>query len=241
MKRALFLLSFLSLSSAFGSFDLPKNLNAKDREGVLGVLGFGSKSKVLSSPVPLGGSDGFEVGFSTEYIPVSDIAGLGSGSSEQGELNYHVLTFGKGIVHNVDTFFHFTPIPQSDGVFGYGAHVRWGFWEARRFPALMSFVIHGSGMNYGNVLSTRTTGLDLLMTVALEQAALYFGGGPVRTIGTFSGGTNGLTLEGNNQDADLSDLHTVFGLSMNFEKLSLTLEVDRVVQASYAARMSYRF
>lgn len=243
MKYVLFVSSlFCSLfANALEKFELPQDLNAKERKSVVQVLGYGTKSKILSSPVPLGGYEGFEIGISSEYIPLSDLKGLGSGQKDQKEVDLKIITVGKGIVHNIDTYLHFTPLVQNAGFFGYGGHVRWGFWESESLPVLSSFILHGSGVNYSNILSMRTTGADLLMTIALDQVALYFGGGVIRSIGTFAGGANGLTLEGNTQDADISDVHSVFGLSVNLNKLYITFEVDRVVQASYAVRLSYRF
>lgn len=240
VKRFAVLFLFLFPVCSWG-LSLPRNLSSSDRQQVLSALGFGSKAKILSSPVPLGGDEGVEIGLSNETILLSDLVGLGIGGTSDRETSYQVLTFGKGLVYNIDTFFHVTPLLRKDGIFGYGAHARWGFWEFESFPAVMSAVLHGSGMNYGNVLSTRTTGFDILTTIAIEDVALYFGGGKIRTIGTFSGGDNGLTREGNTKDEDLSDLHTVFGLSLSFQKLFLTLELDRVIQTSYAVRISYRY
>lgn len=220
---------------------LPKNLSRSDQKVALEILGFGSQAKLLSSPVPLGGKQGFEFGLSSEYIPVSDIGTLGSKSSTKGEFNFLNLSVGKGLPYNVDTFLQFTPIPQSDGAFGYGGHLRWGFLEFERFPAIMSFLVHGNGMNFSNVLATRTTGLDLVVTVAVDEASLYFGGGTMRSIGTFNGGTGGITASNETEEMDLSGAHAVFGLSFNFEKVFLALEVDRVVQSVYAGRLGYRF
>lgn len=235
-----FLLTF-AVSAASAAISLPKNLSESDRETMLQILGFGSQAKLLSSPVPLGGKQGFEVGLSSEYIPIEDLSGLGDKPDVKGEYNYLMLTFGKGLFYNLDTFFHLTPIPQSEGLFAYGAQLRWGFYEFQRFPGLFSMILHGSGANYANVLNTRTTGADLVMTVAIDEASLYFGTGIIRTVGTFAGGPEGITAEGTRQDADLSDVHTVFGLSLNFGPVFLALEVDRVTQSVYGGRLGYRF
>ncbi|MBX2987555.1 MAG: hypothetical protein KF802_06630 [Bdellovibrionaceae bacterium] len=243
MKHVLLLL-ILSVSvaarAASGDF-LPKNLTAGDRQKALEILGFGAQVKLLSSPVPLGGQQGFEVGLSSEYIPVEDIGGLGAKSSAQGEYNYLAINLGKGLAYNVDTFVQFTPIPQSEGSFGYGAQLRWGFFELPRFPAVLSLVIHGGGMNFSNLLSTRTTGADLVMTVAMDDIALYFGGGTARTIGTFAGGARGITAEGDSREEDMTGVHTVFGLAFNMEKLFVAFEVNRVAQSAYGGRIGYRF
>lgn len=220
---------------------MPKQLDQDERRSVLRVLGFGSRMKILSSPVPLGGHQGFEFGVSTEYIPIGDLAGVGDRPDVRGEHSTLNLTFGKGLHHNFDILFSFTPLPQTENVVSYGAQLRWGFHEFKRFPAILSLIWHGSGTNFANLLNTRTTGADLVMCVVMDDAALYFGGGPIRSIGSFVGGDQGMTIEKTTIDEDLSGIHTVFGFSLNFEKVSLTLEVDRVVQSAYGARIGYRF
>lgn len=238
MERFLFLILFFATTTATAAVDLPKKMNESDRRVLLGILGYGSQSKLLSSPVPLGGSQGFEVGVSSEYIPIEDLNGLGAKTDVRGELSYQMLTFGKGLPHNVDTFVQMTPYQRGNGVFAYGGHVRWGFHEFERFPALMSLVLHGSGANYDNQVDARTTGLDLIMTVAMEDASLFFGGGRIRTIGSFPGA---MTAEGTTADEDLSGTHMVFGLSLSFGRVFLALEVDRVEQSTYGGRLGLRF
>lgn len=221
---------------------LPKGLTANDRKAMLELLGFGAQSRILSSPVPLGGYQGFEMGLSSEYIPIDDIGTLGDKKTNaKGEFNVVELTLGKGLAYNVDTLFHVTPMPQNEGIFAFGGQLRWGFHEFQRFPAIMSFVFHGSGANFQNLLDTRTTGADFIVTVAMDGAAVYFGGGPIRTIGTFIGGASGINAEGDTIDEDLNGTHSVAGLSMNFGMMFLALEVDRVEQSTYGGRLGVRF
>lgn len=211
---------------------------------MLQLLGYGAQSKILSSPVPLGGYQGFEVGLSSEYIPIDDLGALGDkDTNAKGEFSFLSLTLGKGLAYNIDTFLHLTPMPQEEGVFAFGGQIRWGFHEFQRFPAIMSFVLHGAGANYANLLDTRTTGGDLIVTVAMDGAAVYFGGGPIRTIGTFVGGPAGqsFTAEGETRDEDLYGTHSVAGLSMNLGMTYLALEIDRVEQSTYGARVGCRF
>lgn len=242
LKRFILIIMLFSLPQmALAAFRLPKQLDSEDRKSVLRILGFGSQTKLLSSPVPLGGREGFEFGLSSEYIPIGDLAGLGDQPDVKGEHNILNLGFGKGLYHNVDVLFSFTPSPQSEQIFGYGAHLRWGFHEFSRFPAVLSLVMHGNGMNFANLLSTRTTGADVIMTVAMDESALFFGGGTIRTIGTFMGGADGITLDQKTAEEDMTGFHTVFGFSLRFERIELTLEVDRVVQSTYGARLGYRF
>lgn len=217
-------------------------MTSSDRQIALKILGFGSQAKMFSSPVPLGGSQGFEFGLSSEYILAEDVTKLGAKSANDvKEFNYFTLSMGKGLPHNVDTYAYFTPFPQDEGVSGFGGFVRWGFYEFLRFPAVMSLVLHGSGTNFQNLLNTRTTGSDLLLTVAMPEASLYFGGGPIRTIGSFTGGAFGITAEGTTVEEDLVDMHSVFGLSIQFSSLFVAFEVNRVAQSVYGAKIGFRF
>lgn len=225
----------------FAALSIPRNLNTEDRKAVLSVLGFGTSSKVLANPWPLGGDQGVEVGVRSEFISVESLAGLGSKTSTTGEYSYLTLSFTKGLYYNVDTEIFFTPLPQKEEMMVYGAQMRWAFWEAENFPSAASIILHGSGANFSNQLDTRTVGTDLVMTVSMQSAAIYFGGGIIRSVGTFLGGTNGIIDSGQVADEDVSDSHTVFGFSMGVGDLNLAFEVDRILQSSYSGKIGYRF
>ena len=226
---------------AFASSTLPANLNASDRATALGILGFGSASKLLSSPYPMGGYSGVELGFSSEYIPMADVATLGAKTNNRSDLNYFNLTVGKGLYYNIDLLVQFIPMPQDESVSGYGAQLRWGFFEASFMPATLSFVINGSSTNFNNVLGTETTGADLVGAVSMRDVSLFVGIGQARTFGTFIGGTGGVTDSGNSEGADVSSAHTVFGVSVKMSQVFLAMEVDRYVQSTYAGKLGVRF
>lgn len=97
---------------------------------------FGSASKVLDNPYPLGGYTGIEFGLASEFIPVEDLASLGSKTTDKGEYNYYTLTLGKGLYYNVDMHAYFTPFGQAEKMQSYGAQIRWGFYEASFFHYL---------------------------------------------------------------------------------------------------------
>lgn len=238
----IFLFSGLA-KQAQAALALPTALTREDRQIALKILGFGTQAKLFSSPVPLGGYEGFEFGLASEYLLTEDIAKIGSKTPGQAvkEFNYLTLSATKGLTYNLDTSVFFTPQPQSEGISSFGGHLRWGFYEFQNFPALFSLILHASGSNFSSLLNTRTSGADLVVTVAVSEASLYFGGGPIRTIGTFVGGTQGITSEGKTVDEDLSDLHTVFGLHVKLSSLFVAFEVNRVVQSSYGARLGWRF
>jgi hypothetical protein len=234
-----FIIAFSSL--AFASSVIPNNLSAADREAVLGILGFGSASKLLSSPYPMGGYSGVELSVSSEYIPMADVASLGAKSNSRGDLNYLNLTVGKGLYYNVDILVQFIPMPQDESLSGFGGQLRWGFYEANFMPATLSLVVHGASTNFYNVLSTETSGVDLIGSVNMRDVSLFFGAGQARSLGTFTGGTGGITDSGQTENTDESSTHTIFGISIKMSKLFLALEVDRYVQSTYAGKFGIRF
>lgn len=220
---------------------LPTELNAAEREMTLSILGFGAASKLLSSPYPLGGFDGVEIGMSSEFIPLSDLASLGSKTSTRADFNYFNLSFAKGLFHNVDILIHFIPIPQGESVSGFGGQLRWAFYETGFMPAALSLVVHGAGTNFSNLLDAVTTGADLVGSVNMRDVSLFFGAGMARSVGSFVGGTGGITDTGNTEAEDVYSLHTVFGISIKMSNVFLALEVDRYVQSTYAGKMGIRF
>lgn len=242
MSRIFILLLILHTSwQAFAGMVLPVNMSSADREVALGVLGFGSAAKLLSSPYALGGYDGVEVGVSSEYIHLADVASLGSKSNSRSDVSYMNVTLGKGLFYNVDVFLQFVPMPQGESISGYGGQMRWGFYEAKFMPAALSFVAHGSAMNFNNLVGTHTTGVDLVGSVNMRDVSLFFGVGQGRSVGTFVGGAGGLTDSGLSETTDVISQHTLFGISVKMSNVFLALEVDRYVQSTYAGKMGLRF
>jgi len=233
------LLLFISLGT--WASPLPNNLTSSERETTLGILGFGTASKLLSSPYPLGGFQGVEIGISSEFIPVADLASLGSKTAKRSDFNYYSVSLAKGLFYNVDILVQFIPIPQDESVSGYGAQVRWAFYETNFMPGALSLILHGSGTNFGNVLGTETSGADVVASVNMRDVSLFFGAGRARSVGSFAGGTGGVTDSGQTESADVFSMHTVFGITIKMSELFLSLEVDRFIQSSYAGKLGWRF
>lgn len=258
MLALLLALQALFTFKANAAFEMPRNLTADDRKEVVRILGFGTASRILTQPIPLGGREGFEVGLASEFVPIDDLAGLGSKTVSRGEFNLISMSFAKGLPYNIDTVLHFTPLPQLEGATSYGGQVRWGFLEFAKFPALLSLVLHGSGTSFSsevltasgkqfvNVLNTRTTGYDVICTVQMDEGSLYFGGGTVRSIGTFTGGASGVTTEGasgdtRNAEVDLTDFRTIFGVGFRLDQFFAAVEVSRITQSTYGGKIGFRF
>lgn len=233
------LLLFISIGNA--ATQLPKNLSISDQVRALEILGFGSASKVLDNPYPLGGYTGIEVGVTSEFIPIEDLASLGSGSGERGEFNFTTLTFGKGLYYNIDMHVYFTPFIQSEKFQSYGAQARWGFYEADFFPLSVTAMLSGGGANFSNLINVSTFGADVIATVNMDNVAIYFGGGTARAIGKFIGGANGITADQQTIEQDIVESHTLFGLNVDISKLFIAMQIDRYTDSVYSGKLGFRF
>lgn len=236
----IFSLLFLFSGAIFAAKKLPRQLSDSDRHTVAQVLGLGSAMKLLSNPYPLGGYYGFEIGVSSEYIPLDDISTLGSKDGDKGEYNFYTLSVGKGLFYNIDMFLQFTPLPQSEGLSAYAGQFRWGFYEATNFPFVLSAIVTGTGASFSSTINSNNIGMDLVAVVNMKDVALYFGGGRVRGITTFIGGS-GLTDDGLNHDVDLTENHAVFGVNIKLGKIFLAMEVDRYTESTYSGKLGTRF
>lgn len=241
VRLLIFISIFAVTSQAMAATSLPRNLTVADRNRALEILGFGSAPKLLDNPYPLGGYSGIELGLSSEVIPLSDLATLGSASRDKGEFNYYTLTFAKGLYYNVDLHVHFTPFMQSEDVQTFGGQLRWGFFEAAFFPLSLSTVIYSGGANFSNLVNISTLGADLVATVNFDNVAIYFGGGSVRAIGKFIGGADGITDDQRTSVQDVMESHTVFGINIDIAKMFLALEIDRYTDSVYSGKIGVRF
>lgn len=236
-----FILTSLLSLHCWASADLPKNLSGSEQKRALEILGFGSASKIMGNPYPLGGYSGVEVGLTSEFIPLQDLSNLGSKSNASGEFNYYTLTVGKGFYYNIDAILYFTPAMQSQKIQSFGGQLRWGFYEASFFPLSVSTVIYGGGSNFSNLISVTTLGADIVATIAIDNVALYFGQGRIRTQGTFIGGTDGVTASGVTERQQAEENHSLFGLNVNVSKFFVALEIDRYVDSVYGGKIGFRF
>ena len=254
MRLVIFSLILFSMSWAQAERFIPRRMSESDRHIALQILGFGSAFKILTNPFPLGGHPGFEMGVTTEYLQVQDLASLGDKSTRNRELNYNSVSVAKGLFYNIDAAFQFTPAFQKEDLSSYGAQVRWGFYEFPFIPGGLSFVLSRSDTNYGNLLNTRTTGQDLIATVVVEDVSLYFGVGSASSIGAFSGGSQVGTATESSTDLcgvasaycssandELKEIHTLFGINLNFNQLFAAIEIDRYFLSTYSAKIGWRF
>ncbi|UYL10016.1 hypothetical protein B9G69_005425 [Bdellovibrio sp. SKB1291214] len=239
--RIFIFVSALFCVCAHAKTELPRNLSDMDQIRTLEILGYGTASKVLGDPYPLGGYSGVELGVSTQFIPVSDLSNLGNKTEDNGELSYYTLTLGKGLYYNIDAFVYFTPSLQSEEMQNFGGQLRWGFYEASFFPISFSALLYAGGANFQNLVNITTTGWDVIGTVNMENVAVYFGAGRVRAQGNFIGGPGGITASGQTEAHDISENHTFFGVNVEISKAFIALEVDRYTDSVYGGKLGYRF
>lgn len=241
MRTFIFILISILVQVAQSALIIPSGLTLKDRETALEVLGFGTSPKLLGNPYALGGYSGYEVGISTEIIPTSDISQLGVRSSQQGETSYSLLTFGKGIYNNFDTFVQFGFLGNNESISNVGMQGRWTFFEAEYIPAFLTALISANSVNFQNLIVTNTQALDLVLGVNVDDVTLYLGVGTVRTQGTFVGGASGVTDSGLTMKENMAGSHYLAGINMQFSNAFLAFEIDRYTQSTYSAKVGLRF
>lgn len=220
---------------------LPTNLTMQDRQTILETLGFGTIAKILGDPYPLGGYAGVEFGMTTEVMPTADIARLGARANQQSETSYSVFTFGKGLYNHIDMFLQFGLIGNSEDITNYGGQLRWSFYEAEYLPVFLTAILSGSSTNFQNLIIMNNQCLDLVSGINVDDVTLYLGVGKMRVQGTFVGGAQGLTDTGEIIKEGLEGTHYLAGLNLKFSRAFLALEIDRMAQSNYSAKIGFRF
>lgn len=226
---------------ALSAYQLPKNLTDADQKKLFEVLGFGTSYKYAANTYPLGGYSGVEVGLSLEMISTESLKDLGSGTSQSGDIHLYSISLSKGLYHNVDVGFSFTPSLQSEELRTYGGFVRWGFYEFDNFPMIFSVALYGGGANFSNLLNSTTVGGDLLATVTIDDIAIYTGYGRLRSNGTFIGGADGITDDQETGSQDIYSSHILFGVTVKFDKFFVGLQADKYNESVYTGKLGFRF
>jgi hypothetical protein len=240
-------LVFLFLAEiAVARIDFPTGMNSKDRIAVMQILGFGSATKLLSNPYPLGGYHGIEIGLSTDVISTEQIGNLGNKARSRDQLSFTSVTVGKGLYSDVDVFFQFTPFIESDSVSAIGGQIRYGFFEASYLPIHLSIVLHGNSVNFQNQYVADNFGSDFVGGISVQDVTLYAGFGFATTYGRFLG-MGGTDSQGNlltNQETvkeSYFSIHRLAGIQVNLGEMFLSFQIDRYVEATFAAKLGYRF
>jgi hypothetical protein len=242
MKLLCSLLILICANSALAGVQIPNGLDRTDRQEAIRILGFGTSSKILTDPYPLGGYAGFEVGIQIENLPAEDLGRLGNTiTTPQQDITYPKLTFGKGLFNNIDAFIHFVPYTQKLDQSQFGGTVRWGFFQAKYLPITLSTLVHFNNANINNQVTTRTFGLDLVGGINADNVALYVGAGPIQSRGRFVGGANGVTDTGNVEVENVNGVHSVIGANVHVASLFVALQIDRYENTTYSGKVGIRF
>lgn len=243
MLQYIILLNLLLLLTvnAHASLEIPPNLTSKDRKEALQTLGLGSISKVLSNPYPLGGNAGIEVGVEANYLNVSNLSRLGSKADTQREFSYYNFTFGKGLYGDVDVMVHFAPFLQKERVSNYGAQVRWMFFQSGSMPASTSLNLHSHSANFSNLINTQSLGFNLIQNITVDDVSLFFGLGQVKCQGSFVGGASGVTDSGLNEQEDLYETHSFFGINIAINEYFIAAQLDRFQESNISFKLGSRF
>lgn len=206
------------------------------------MFGLGTSSKILSSPHPLGGFSGFELGISFEVLNIKDLSDLGNKIDSQSDFLFPRISIGKGLYHNIDVFLHFVPLTESTGFSEFGADVRWVFFQAMFFPTTFSLLVHGNSSNIANKIIAETSGFDFIAGINVNSFAMYLGVGQVVSLGSFIGGTlGGITDSQVNERETVSSFHSVIGTSLQFGSFFAALQIDRYLQPVYSIKLGVRY
>lgn len=242
LAATIVLFLFCGLTTAQAAVQIPANMSKNDRLEALRIMGFGTSSKILTDPYPLGGYSGLEIGIAVENLPTDDLARLGSRvSSPQQEVSYPKFTIGKGLYNDVDLFFNFTPYNRQDQVSQWGAMVRWGFYQATLLPFSASIIGHFNSANINNQLTARTYGIDVIGGINVNNVSLFAGAGSLQSTGRFIGGPRGITDTQELETESVSGLHTVIGATVHISKFFLAAQIDRYTTPVFSAKLGFRF
>jgi hypothetical protein len=242
MKFVALILAILFSNLSFAGVEIPNGMTVSDRQEAVRILGFGTSSKILSDPYPLGGFQGFEVGLAIENLPAEDLGRLGNTvTNPQKDVTYPKISIGKGLYENVDAFVNFIPYTQKLDQTQYGAMVRWGFYQAKYLPLTLATTLHFNNANLNNQITTRTVGMDLVGGINADTVALYIGIGPIQSRGRFIGGTSGVTDTGKLEMETVNGMHTMIGANVRVSSLFLALEIDRYENTTYSGKVGVRF
>lgn len=237
-----FLISISVGTFALATLKIPNQLNYSDRKNLAEILGYGSLVKIIADPYPLGGYSGFEVSLSQEYISTDEIARAGSGTSvEQSQTSYLQFNFGKGLYNNIDVFFNFTPLGQSEKIAIAGGQVRYLFYQAPYFPAHLSLNFFVNHARFNGQIVSQANGMDILAGFNAEDFSFYMGSGLTNVTVEFLGGANGLTDDLKDHRIELFKPRFFAGFSTKFSNFFLAAELDRVVYPTYSGKLGFRF
>jgi hypothetical protein len=221
-----------------------------------------SSSKILSNPYPLGGYSGIEVGMSVEVIDIAALSRLGcdpgdadcpnTSRSDKKEWSYSRFVLGKGLYNDIDLFMSVAPPTPGVGLADFGGQIRWNFYEAQFLPIVVSTVVHANQLNIKNVFTNQNTGFELVAGVTVDDVAIYFGGGFIKSESQFtcSDADDGLIDSSDPQCVTSNSgyitqaeygQHSLVGISMKFNTIFAAAQIDRYRDPVFSGKLGIRF
>lgn len=231
---------------------IPRNLSKTDRISVVRILGLSSSSKVLSVPYSLGGYDGLELGLSLESINTRNLNSLGDGAPDaKNTFQYTRFTIGKGLYNNFDLFLNAIPLSEGSSISGFGAALRYKFYESTFLPLNLSILTQLDHVNVNNKFECFNMGAHLIAGIFVNQISLFLGLGQNSAAASFIGGTGTdgtvnssdphLNSETNTVSHTLTEPHHFLGASLQVGSLFLVGQIDRYPEVTYSGKVGLRF
>ena len=242
--KLIFIFSFLLSSIGYANYQLPSNLDVNSQQVVARTFGFGTGSKMIADPRPLGGYDGFQTALSYDYVNVSQIKGLGTGGSNDLYFSSSSMTIGKGLFYDFDMFIQMSP-PQNNNFSSYGALLRGRLSSFEMASSIISIggLIHTSISQFSNFFGSNIYGYDLYLYSELKKFVLFIGAGSARGIHTFGGGASGLTADSAHETSrvDLMTSHFWGGVSYQFGRWVVAGVSESYFDPVYSFKAAYNF
>ena len=254
IRFALILYLIFKSTFCFSKILLPQHLSKSDRRTVLSLFGAGTSARLLSTPYPLGGWEGFEIGLSKHFLPTQDLIELGNGTPSQDDFEYPLLTLGKGLFYDLDLFLSLIPMGQNKTMSHFSSQIRYQVWNSSNQIFRISGLIHGGTTTLNNQLNMQSYGFNVLGTATIDRLSLFIGIGSTFTNGQFIGCSqvlspqsnalvdceNGITDTESTQTETLTLSHQVFGVEWPIDNFFIAAEVDRYRVPFYSFKIGYR-
>lgn len=241
------ILILLSSSPSFGKIIFPTSMDQQDRRRALEFLGPATSSRMLSTPYPLGGWEGFEVGLSRHYVPMSHLKDVDNAFEDQRDIEYPILTLGKGLFYDFDLFLSLVPMIQSEAVNHFSTQIRHQFWQSNEGSLRLSGLLYAGTTTLNNQINMQSYGFDALATLTIDKVSMYLGLGSSFNNGRFIGGPNGIVApqEGSVEPSStaietITLPHQLVGLEWPIENFFFAIEVDRFKIPYYSMKLGYR-
>lgn len=231
----------LFTAPSFAYLKLPNGLDSEERKSVMKSIGFVGTTKYVSNGYMLGGYDGIEFSSQVESIPFSDVNHLSMTSIDQQNQILTRLGFAKGFYHNLEISLQFIPFFLQTEMSGYSGSIKYTMYEDENVPVTIDVLLHGGGINFGNLLGVQSTGMDFVVNYYRKYWSFYAGFGQTRVIGTFIGGNNGLTEDNQTATEDLGQNRVFAGTSYDFQTFQLGLQAERFYETTGIVKVGKRF